>query len=537
MKLFWKIFLSVFVSSFLMFALFSYVVLDRQIADAEKHIIEKNRIAGSLVSDEIEKNYLESKWPFESLRKMSEREDFLFWWIVNEDGVIYMADNASFMGTKAYDYFPSLESAGTDEKVSLDAGQNYGIFVRSLQMGTRKWSFWLGFSTTEVSRMARDIIFAGILIFFSAATGLAIVLYFLITYFTRPLHELVEGTKAVASGNLNYRMAVSSGDETGELATAFNKMTADLKKSKIKIEGYTKNLEKRVGERTKELDEKVAQLMETKTAMLNMMEDMEEANKELIGTKEELQKSMKEVKEMDVKKDQFISIAAHELKTPLTSIHGFSQLLQNRKVANNFNNRNKYLKIMDHETKRLAKLVNDILDLSRMDLGTMKFTFEEVDVDDVMKNVLNEMSVLAKERGLRLKSDIGKGLPKISTDMERLVQILINLISNAVKYTERGGIDVSAFKDGQNLHFVVKDTGIGIAKKYYGKLFERFYQIDSSYTRKAGGTGLGLSLCKEFVNALGGEIWFKSRFGKGSEFHFTLPIQAPRHAKAEALKT
>jgi hypothetical protein len=154
-----------------------------------------------------------------------------------------------------------------------------------------------------------------------------------------------------------------------------------------------------------------------------------------------------------------------------------------------------------------------------------------------MKNVLNEMSVLAKERGLRLKSDIGKGLPKISTDMERLVQILINLISNAVKYTERGGIDVSAFKDGQNLHFVVKDTGIGIAKKYYGKLFERFYQIDSSYTRKAGGTGLGLSLCKEFVNALGGEIWFKSRFSKGSEFHFTLPIQAPRHAKAEALKT
>jgi signal transduction histidine kinase len=128
-------------------------------------------------------------------------------------------------------------------------------------------------------------------------------------------------------------------------------------------------------------------------------------------------------------------------------------------------------------------------------------------------------------------------LPEISTDKERLTQILINLITNSIKYTHKGKITVSALKDGTGVHFIIKDTGIGISKKDQPKIFTRFYQVDSSYTRSAGGVGLGLSLCKEFVERLGGKIWFTSVAGKGSEFHFILPKSPSIELKNNAPKT
>lgn len=345
---------------------------------------------------------------------------------------------------------------------------------------------------------------------------------------TAPLIKMAKIVPSIAKGEFGEKLDIRSKDEIGELASAFNKMRTDLKKSQEKIRRHAEELEEKVKERTIDLDEKVKELTETKTAVLNMMEDMDEANKELVKTQEELKQSLKELKEMDVKKDQFISIAAHELKTPLTSIHGFSQLLQNRKVANNFTKRNKYLKIMVHETERLAKLVGDILDLSRIDLGTVKLTFDKIDVNSFMGDIKREMNVQIISKGLSSEYDIEKDLPEIVTDREKLTEIVINLINNSVKYTERGKITVKASMDKGRLHFVIEDTGIGISKENRKRVFDRFYQVDSSYTRKAGGTGLGLALCKEFVELLGGKIWIKSEVGKGSEFHFTLPLKGGR---------
>ncbi|MCD6590865.1 MAG: HAMP domain-containing protein [Candidatus Aenigmarchaeota archaeon] len=340
-----------------------------------------------------------------------------------------------------------------------------------------------------------------------------------------PLIKMAKITQKIAKGEFEHRLNIKSKDEIGELASAFNKMTRDLRNYHEQIKRHAEELEEKVAKRTKELNTKVKELTNMKTAMLNMMEDMDETNRELIRTEDELKKTLQELKEMDVKKDQFISIAAHELKTPLTSIHGFSQLLQNKKIADDPAKREKYLKIMDRETKRLAKLVDDILNLSRIDLGAVKLAFEKVDVNELMDSVRREMEVQIKKKGLKSECIIEKGLPKIVTDREKLTQILINLISNAVKYTEKGKITVKVFKDNEHVHFMVKDTGIGIAKDQQEKIFERFYQIDSSYTRKAGGTGLGLALCREFVTLLGGKIWVKSKKGKGSEFHFVLPVK------------
>ena len=342
---------------------------------------------------------------------------------------------------------------------------------------------------------------------------------------SKPVTMLEGAVTEIGKGNLDVKIEEKHGGEIGRLASALMQMVKNLNESQKKASNYMQELEEKIRVRAGEVEKKVQELTSTKTAVLNMMEDMEETNRELIGTQEELEKSLKELKEMDVKKDQFISIAAHELKTPLTSIHGFSQLLQNRKVANNFTKRSKYLKIMDHETKRLSKLVSDILDLSRIDLGTVKFSLEKVNLKELMDTVRREMNVQIKEKGLDSEYIIDRELPGIVTDREKLTETLLNLINNAVKYTPKGKITVSALKEGDGIHFIVKDTGIGIAKENHKKIFDRFYQVDSSYSRKAGGTGLGLALCSEFIGFLGGRIWVKSELGKGSEFHFTLPLK------------
>ena len=354
---------------------------------------------------------------------------------------------------------------------------------------------------------------------------IVIVLVIVFRGLLKPLSYLQKGVMEIKSGNLDYSIKITSSDEIGELAAAFNQMIADLKIYQNQIKKHQEELEERVANRTKELDDKVKDLTDMKTAILNMMDDMDDANRKLIKTQEELSESLKKLKETDIKKDQFISIAAHELKTPLTSIHGFSQLLQNKDVIKDAEKRNKYLNIMDHETKRLSKLVTDILDLSRIDLGALKLAIEEIDLNEMMDGIQKEMNVQMKQKGLASEYDIEKGLPKITTDREKLTEIMINLINNSIKYTPSGKITVKVFREKENIHFMVKDTGIGIAKEHHTQIFERFYQVDSSYTRSAGGVGLGLSLCHEFVNALGGRIWFNSELGKGSDFHFTLPIK------------
>lgn len=525
MRLFLKIFIAVFVMFSVIVSAISYLTVSRELSVAENHIVEENIILASFLAKETEVGYLKTEWPFESLKKLSERGDFIFWWIVSEDRTIHLADNASFMGTHTNDYFPQIADVKENMSVFLNREQNYGVVAVPFEAGKKQWSLWLGFSMKQILEIQRGALFSTAMVSVLALLILGIFLYLNIVHFTKPIDELLKGTESVAKGDLDYRLSIKSKDEMGELASSFNQMTKDLKISQEQIKRHAQELEQKVQERTKDLDEKVKELTDTKTAVLNMMEDMDETNKELIETQEELKKSLRELKEMDIKKNQFISIAAHELKTPLTSIHGFSQLLQDRKVANNFTKRNKYLKIMDHETKRLAKLVSDILDLSRIDLGTVKLSLDEVDVNELVKGLEGEMDVQIKEKGLKSEYDVEKDIPRIITDREKLTEILINLIINAVKYTSEGIVNVNVFRENKKMHFVVKDTGIGIAKEKQEKIFERFYQIDSSYTRKAPGVGLGLALCKEFVELLGGKIWVESEEGKGSEFHFTLPLK------------
>ncbi len=363
------------------------------------------------------------------------------------------------------------------------------------------------------------------LIFFILTVGIVFGAIILTQAIVKPIIILKKAVEKIRKGNLNINLKTDSKDEIGELTFAFNKMVKEIKNSRKKLKKYNEELEKTVKDRTKELNKRIKELDETKLALLNMMEDMDETNKKLVKLQRELKRSLRELKEADVKKNEFISIASHELKTPLTAIHGFSQLLQSPKIFNDYGKSKKYLKIMEKETQRLSKIVNDMLSLSRIDLGTIKQNLEETDIKKFMEDIERETKRMIKEKGLKYEFKIDENLSRIITDKEKLTEILLNLINNAVKFTPKGKIIVKAFKEKNNIHFVVKDTGIGISKENQKKIFDRFYQVDSSYTRKASGTGLGLSLCKEYLELMGGRIWIKSKLGRGSEFHFIIPIK------------
>ncbi len=233
MNLFWKIFVSIFICFVVVVSSISYIISVKQISDAGRGVIEDYKIIGSFLSKEIEVGYFESRWPFESLKKLSERKGVLFWWVVRDDGTIHLADNISFMGTNAHDYFPKIANVAGKENISLNHNQNYGIFFKPLETGKKKWSFWFGFSLNPVSERKKEIIFLITTVSTSALMTLGVILYFSIKHFTKPIKELVLGTGTIGKGDLTHRIRIESKDELGKLANAFNEMTAELQKTTV----------------------------------------------------------------------------------------------------------------------------------------------------------------------------------------------------------------------------------------------------------------------------------------------------------------
>lgn len=282
-------------------------------------------------------------------------------------------------------------------------------------------------------------------------------------------------------------------------------------RNKQKIIIINKSLERTVKSRTHELYNTIKKIN-------SQNENMDELN-------EKLKKTNIKLKELDKQKDEFISVAAHELKTPLTSIKGFSQLLQNKKLFSETKKRNKYLELINKNTDRLYTLILDLVDSSRISIGKLELNIEKVNVNENLNEIKESMNLLIQEKGLKSIFKIEKNLPKISADKERLLQIFRNIIINAIHYTDKGSIYVKAYKKNKYVQFEVKDTGQGIPKKNQKYIFSRFYQVDSSMTRKIGGSGLGLSVCKGLVEMMKGKIWFESTEGKGTTFYFTIPIE------------
>jgi signal transduction histidine kinase len=226
------------------------------------------------------------------------------------------------------------------------------------------------------------------------------------------------------------------------------------------------------------------------------------------------------LEEVDRMKDDFISMASHELKSPLTAMKGYVDLL--RDSENTEAERNRYLQNMATSITRLNTLVEDLLEVSRIEQNRIPVVIQQVDAAPLVASLVDEMKVSARQKNLDL-SCVFDTLPKVNADPDRLKQIIVNLISNAIKYTPKGSVTVSAKADGRWVYVTVADTGIGMSSQQAKDLFGKFYRVVSEQTKQISGTGLGLWISRELARKMKGDITVESIEGVGSHFTLQLP--------------
>lgn len=285
---------------------------------------------------------------------------------------------------------------------------------------------------------------------------------------TSPLKRLVKTLRDVEGGNLSARAAIDRHNEIGQLGKAFNEMVTQLQASF-----------------------------------------------------DEIQKQNVELKTLDRLKNEFLANVSHEIRTPLHAIIGFSEGMVDESDINA--EHKKYLQMILESSRSLNVLVGQLLDFSRIKAGKLQLQRESFSIEKVAALVLPLAQKLVGEKPVTVMNRIPKNLPLVWGEQGRVQQILLNLLENAVKFTERGEVSLTASEKGTMLELIVRDTGIGIAGKKIPVIFDEFRQGDGSTRRKYGGTGLGLAIVKQLVALHGGEIWVESKEGKGSAFHFTLP--------------
>jgi len=303
---------------------------------------------------------------------------------------------------------------------------------------------------------------------------------------TEPIESLKNGAHCLVKGQFKP-IPVSSKNEIGELTAIFNQTAEELLEIRKKLEN--------------------------KIELAN--KDMEEKNKELIRANEELKK-------LDNLKSDFISLVSHELKTPLSAIRTSAEFLESEGTMDP-DVEKEMLNNVIMNVDRLTRLINGILDLSKIEAGKMEFHYEKVNVQEIAKVAIENIRFLALRNNIAISLDIPEKLSPVLADREKLIIVLNNLLSNALKFTYNGGrVLLSAKEEKDNIEIRVEDTGIGIDKDKVAKIFDKFYQADSTSRRKIGGSGLGLSISSGIIRAHGSEIYVESEPQKGSIFYFRL---------------
>ncbi len=389
-------------------------------------------------------------------------------------------------------------------------------FVVQIDAGTRPWGVLrLGFSldplNQEIANMksnllkeSRKIVVWAILtsIIFIFVGG--IIVYIISSRLSKPLISLTESVRGLSSENFSFseEIVVKSEDEVGVLASAFVEMSERLKWSYKILEDYSITLEQKVEERTLEL---------------------RDANTKL--------------QEQDKMRTDFLSTVSHEIRTPLALVLGFVRIINMKlekvifplvNVDVDKTNKaviqiKKNINIIKLEGDRLTDLIDDILDISKMEAKKLDWQMENLSVAKIVGRALEVTNSFIEMYQLEIVEDIESELPMVMGDNDKLKQVVINLISNAVKFTKEGPIICRARKINNEVMISVIDKGIGIAEADQEKIFEKFAQVRNGLKDKPKGTGLGLAICKEIVEHHGGRIWVESEWEKGSNFTFTLP--------------
>ncbi|MGE5403977.1 MAG: ATP-binding protein [Candidatus Saccharibacteria bacterium] len=337
-------------------------------------------------------------------------------------------------------------------------------------------------------------------IFYACLIGLliAFLVYF---FFVRstiilPIERLTAKTREIAAGDYDALLDINRKDEIGVLGNSFNNMIRTIRQ-------YNLHLEDLVRERTVQL-----------------------------------QKAYEDLKELDQVKSDFFSNVSHELRTPLTSIVGFAKIIRRRiddlfesntdvdpvKLNKAMRKTHEEVEIIALEGERLTGLINDFLDLAKMEAGKLEWRSAPVDVGSIIHRAINATRPLFSAKNLDLIAEIEPDLPLVAGDGDRLIQVVVNLLSNAAKFTEQGQVKIQAHRKGEEIKVSVIDSGIGIALEDQPKVFDKFQQVGSTLTNKPSGTGLGLPICSQIVEHHNGRLWLESELGNGTTFSFTLPL-------------
>jgi len=384
--------------------------------------------------------------------------------------------------------------------------------------------------------------------------------------FSRPLNELGAASRKVAQGDFSVKVFLKSKNEIKELADSFNYMTDQIKTLftqlscqkeelnsiissineglcvidkegiiSINNESFRKTVQNdsvkgklywEVLRKTR-FDELIKKIRSEKNSIVDEIELNSRiflCSATFCSNKEEIVVTLHDItkiKNLEKTKKDFVTNVSHELRTPLTAIKGFVETLQD---TNNDDENQHYLDIIKRHTDRVIRIVNDLLLLSKLEGTSDSLEWEKVNLKDLIENILKIFEQNLKEKNLVLKFNADKNLPIIKADPFKLEQVFINLIDNAIKYTERGEVAISLSHNNGTVIIEIQDTGICIPREHLSRIFERFYVVDSSRSRKLGGTGLGLSIVKHIVLLHNGKIDVKNIPGTGTNFIVTLPV-------------
>jgi PAS domain S-box-containing protein len=359
-------------------------------------------------------------------------------------------------------------------------------------------------------------------------------------------HGFHVGTaRGIRKDGETFPLEIISGSLSGRQgAVLLLRDITERKQAEDEMESRREELEALVRKRTDRLvvtmDDLLREISERKQAEETVRKLNQELEQRVNERTRELQTAYEDLKQVDRLKDDFLSTVSHEFRTPLTSIMSFSEILLDF-PEESAETKHEFYSIIYHESQRLSRLINDLLDLSKIQAGKMEWRCQKVEAAGVVDRALQSVLSLASKKGVRLLRDVGPGLPTFYGDEDRILQVLINLMGNAIKFTPEGGsVRVRAEREdpgpgdgaGPRLHFSVQDTGQGIRPEDLERIFERFAQGAHESAQKPGGTGLGLSICRKIVSAHRGDIWAESEVGAGSIFHATFPLDRRENAPA-----
>ena len=369
------------------------------------------------------------------------------------------------------------------------------------------------------------------------------------TTMTRPMRLLNQGTEAIVKGDYDHRIDLKGRDELSILAERFNYMAEvlsnrekRLQQNKVELEELNLTLERKVDSRTKALREKQEEINRKYIEIESANEEMQASYVQLQSTAAELEEAQSKLQEnynilkamndelqrANEVKNKFLSIMSHELRTPLTVINGYLSLVLDKNYGNPSKELRDIISVVKEQGQNQLGLIEDLLDLTRIESGEYKLNKQAFVPDALISKAVENFRPEYEAKEIVVTVDIGEEMPTVHWDFHKMLQVFQNLLDNALKFTPEGGeISLSANSKSDFIELQIVDNGIGIPKDRLEQIFDRFYQIDSSSTRRYGGSGLGLSIVREIVVAHHGKVFVESDEDKGTCFLILMPVGEP----------